>query len=91
VRIIGETADGRPLVDGVFSLYDTHGVPLDVLLGHILDRGWMIAWLDFAAEARAAGWKRRRVMVAVEHALRDAGHGALADIVLPRMEKLCPE
>ena len=87
---VGVTADGRRVYGGVFAMYDTHGLPLDVLFGEALRRGHAIAWLDFYDDALRAGWKRKRILDAIDYGLRDAVHPELADVVRARLDQLRP-
>lgn len=72
IRVVGETTDGKPVVDGVYRFYETHGVPLDVVLEGLKLRGMVPCWVSLYREARAAGMKHDRIVSKVEAAIADS-------------------
>ncbi len=54
---------------GVFRLADTHGIPLEILVQIIDDRGMVVAWDLFVDDARSHGWQdktiRRKAIAAI--------------------------
>lgn len=68
----GVTPEGKPVYDGVFKLYDTHGLPLDVTLHALRERGAVVDWLDLFESARRAGWKDKKILAWCEQSLRDS-------------------
>lgn len=82
---VGVTVDGKPVVSGIFKMFETHGIPLDVLIGIVSDRGFVPCWRSFYKDARAAGMKHDRILSKLSEALSDA-HGAVyRDEVLKRL------
>lgn len=93
MRIVGycpipNNKDVRPVWAGVFAMYDTHGLPFNILFDGILSRdtGDLISWEHFRDEALAAGWKSRKIQVSIDHGLRDAGYHEMADAVTQRLK-----
>ncbi len=67
----GETTDGKAVVDGVFALMSTHGLPLEFILEELKHRDLVPDWVDFIVKARADGWKDRTIRARVEAAIGD--------------------
>lgn len=76
--VIGKTSDGKPVVTGVYKLYSTHGLPLDVLFIGILSRSYMVCWLTLYRDGIRAGIKPNKWVTMIESALHDAGQSDLA-------------
>lgn len=72
VNIISKTADGKALVSGIYKLYETEGIPLDIIFTYCQASGYMVSWLHFMEEALQAGMKASRVISKLEEALSDA-------------------
>ncbi len=85
---VGKTTDGRGVVVGIYRYYETHGIPLDVLLEALRDKGYIPDWRAFVQEALAAGMKKSRVLSMLEPALADVYGGAFRDHVLKRLESV---
>lgn len=90
LRIVG-TADGRHVVGGVFRFFETHGLPLDILVEALWRRKLVIDWLDFWDSARAAGVKPSRLVAMIEAAVADSISAQRAEGVIRRLRLLRPE
>jgi len=62
LRVVGKTPDDKLVVRGVFRFYETHGLPLDMIVDKLDREGFMPDWLDFAKEAVKAGWRPAAVL-----------------------------
>lgn len=58
----GITIDGKPVLSGVFDLVGTVGLPLDIVICELIDRGAVIDMMDFIRDARRDGWKNRTII-----------------------------
>ena len=60
-------------IPGVFKMCDTAGLPLEIAIMEIHDRGYVVAWDEFIKDARRHGWAektiRRKVLGAVSDAM----------------------
>lgn len=74
--ITGKTQDGRQVVGGVFKLFDTFGIPLDMVLMNLEDHGLVVDWPDFIEAALIQGWKMKTVVSRLGEAIPDV-HGPL--------------
>lgn len=70
---VGVTTLGVPVVAGVYKLYETHGLPLDVLIGTLYEKRYLPCWLSLFDEGVAAGVRpdrwARTIVVAVSDTL----------------------
>jgi len=69
--LAGKTQDGKQIVQGAFAMVDTYGIPLDIVLSTLEDRGMLPDWLDFYESALAAGWNPKNVITKLEMAIGD--------------------
>lgn len=56
LKVVGKTTDGKFVVEGMFRLVDTHGIPLEVVVDVINDHGLVPSWTDFYDRSIKAGW-----------------------------------
>lgn len=71
LQAVGKTPDGVVAIKGVFPLVDTHGIPLDLVLDSLKDKGMMPDWHDYVAKARKAGWRLDRTVRQLSVAVGD--------------------
>lgn len=88
IRRSGTTSDGRPVVAGLFSVVNSEGVGLDVLLELFHDRRWVVDWLDFLRHAKDFGWNLRTAAGKIHSALEQVEGPQLASAWLARIEPL---
>jgi alanyl-tRNA synthetase len=81
----GATTDGKTVVRGVFRLYETEGLPLDVLFEALKERRCIPDWEHFVQEAEAAGMKRDRVLLKIDPAISDTYGPETRDLILSRL------
>lgn len=84
------TPEGKSLVKGVYSFYETHGVPLEILFEILDQKNYMPSWLHFYDEARAAGIQHSRVLSWLEPALADIYGRDFKNEVMSRLSKHRP-
>ena len=56
MKAIGVTPEERPVFNGIFKMVDTYGMPLEILLDIMKERGFVVDWLQFYKDAEKAGW-----------------------------------
>ena len=52
MKRVGTTTDNRIVVDGVFRLMDTVGLPLDIIVQELKGRNLVPAWDEFILDAK---------------------------------------
>jgi hypothetical protein len=88
IQVIGKTVDDRTVVQGVYRFYETTGVPLDVILDQLRERGVVPDWPQFVIEAVEAGMSVPRAISLLEPALADSFGSAFCDVVVSRLKLL---
>lgn len=86
--VVGNTAVGVPVLAGVYRFFETHGLPLDVVLSVVKERGALPCWVSFVREALAAGMRFERALAKLDEAIADAYGPAFRDVVIGRLERL---
>ncbi len=61
-------------MSGLFKLYDTHGLPLAVLLDTLHSQGYVVAYGEFVKEGLKSGWKEKTILSRLEEAVVEV-HG----------------
>lgn len=87
LRVVGQTTDGKVVVEGVYRFFETHGLPLDVLLDRLRSRGIIPSWLSFYDEARKAGMKHERILSKLSESLGDVYGPSFRDVVIKRLDE----
>jgi hypothetical protein len=64
----GLTPDGRLLLGGVFRMKDEVGFPLDMSYEIAKEKGWLIDWMEYLADAG------RQKQPKIESCLREIGY-----------------
>lgn len=86
--IIGQTTDGKAVLAGVYKTFETHGLPLDILLDVLLQKDAIPCWMSFYREASAAGMKHERILSKLEGPLSDVYGGEFQKVVFAKLELL---
>jgi len=71
LRVVGKTPDGKTVVDGIFTMVATYGVPLDVVVSFLDDRGHVPDWVSFYKQAVREGWPSDRTLLRLEAVVGD--------------------
>lgn len=66
---VGTTVDGKTVRNGVFMLVDTHGLPLDVIMGHLAKKNAVVSWVHFCIDAVCAGWTDSKIHATIREAV----------------------
>lgn len=86
----GRTVVGTTVVTGVYRFFETHGLPLDVLVDGLRERGYMPAWETIVDDTVAAGMERSRAISKVLEAASDVYGARFASEVEKRLIKEPP-
>lgn len=69
--ILGITKDGTTVVSGVFRLFDTCGLPLDIILDLCQENNLMPSWTHFYDDAITQGWIDKTIFNRLETNISD--------------------
>jgi|SRR5579885_1371433 len=84
----GVTSDNKPVYSGVYKFYETHGLPLDVILTTFIEKGWVPDWIDFYKSALSAGMEHSRIISKLEEAVSDSYGKEWCDVVILRLNQI---
>lgn len=82
---VGHTRNGQIVVAGVYAFYETHGLPLDVIIENLQARNSLVDWKDFWISATTAGVKPRRLSMMIEMACSDVLGAEYAQAVMQKL------
>ena len=82
----GTTTDGKTVVRGVFRLYETEGLHLDVIFDALKERNAIPDWGHFVQEAEVGGMKLDRILSKLDAAIVDSYGTEMRDRVLNRLK-----
>lgn len=86
--IKGVTTDGQQVVAGVFRLYETEGLPLEVIFQALMDRNCIPCWLSFYRESLSAKMKHTHILSKLEPAITDSYGSEMAAVVISTLNSL---
>lgn len=72
LTVIGRTEDGRDVLGGLYEMYSTHGIPLDVLVEKLNEQGKVIGWMNYVDSAVKDGISKERACGRAIEACGDA-------------------
>lgn len=72
LKPIGRDTTGKIIYHGVYSFYETHGLPLGDLLFHMYERGGLPDFLQLIRDMEKAGRPWNRCLETIEAAVHDA-------------------
>ncbi len=74
-----KTPEGKFVVVGWFSFVDEQGLPLDVVIQILNDKGFMPDWCNFYDQAVESGWKPKSIYQRLKSAIEDIYGKEFAD------------
>lgn len=83
--IRGITTDGKKVIAGLFSIYETEGIPLDIILNSVKDNDMIPCWISLYQEAKAAGMGHSHIVNKLEPAICDSYGSEFAQIVIDKL------
>ena|ERR1035437_2230569 len=84
----GVTPDGKLVMAGCFSFYETHGVPLNIFLMCCVENDWIPDWIDFYTAAISAGMAHGRILSKLEEAVSDSFGKEFCDVVIFKLNEI---
>ena len=66
------TPEGKAVMDNVYKLCETHGLPLDVILPIMAERNQVPNWINFFQQAQANGMKHSRIIAKLTGPIAEA-------------------
>lgn len=88
LTIVGKTEDGKNVVSGLFRLFDTRGLPLEVLFYQYQELNMLPSWTHFYEEARSYGWKHKTIIDRLTDSVTDIYGQEFCKKVLERINTI---
>lgn len=85
-NIVAVTPEGVYVVDGVFRVFDSLGMPLDEIFNQCKQRNLMPSWTHFYDDARIQGWSHETIMNRLETTIPDIYGKEFSDNVMKRLQ-----
>ena len=85
---VGVTSDNNIVVDGVWHVYETYGIPLDILLTCLKVNNSIPDWILLYKQMRISGMDQDRVFSKLDEAVSDSFGKDFSDIVLSNLKTL---
>ena len=77
--VVGKTKEGFNVISNIFLLYDTYGLPLQVIYDITQKYNFVISWVHFTQDALKAGWSEKKIKSTI--------HELFVDIYPPDIRK----
>lgn len=68
---VGSTSDGKKVVSGIFRVFDTCGLPLDVVFDLCNQKDLIPSWTHFYDDASKQGWSDKTIFNRLETNISD--------------------
>lgn len=72
MNVVGKTEDNKVVVDGIFHMYASRGLPLPVIFMGLQDNNMVPSPIHFYEDAIENGWNIKTVMDRLEEAYQDS-------------------
>lgn len=85
---VGLTTDNKIVVDGIWDMYETHGLPMDIILDLCLRKNWVPDWIALHKSMIASGMEHSRILSKLEEAINDSFGKEFCDVVISRLDQI---
>lgn len=82
----GTTADNKPVVQGSYSLYETHGIPLSIVFLSLMDKECVPDWIDVYLTCENRGMIHERIIAQLSEAILDSFGSEWEKVVIANLE-----
>jgi hypothetical protein len=76
-----------PLKD-IFKFTGTHGIPLELFLELLKEKGYLIDWLDWIQAAKKDGWNNKTIFLRIETSIGEVYGSLYKKNFMTRLEKI---
>lgn len=68
----GVTSDNKKVISGIYKIFESHGIPLDIIFSILKEKNVIPDWIDFYRSARKVGMSHDRIISKLEEAINDS-------------------
>jgi len=72
LEVVGHTPEGKQVVSGVFRVFDTCGLPLDVVFDLCDENNLIPSWTHFYDDAIKQGWSDKTIFNRLSSTIPDS-------------------
>lgn len=84
----GITTDNKMVIAGVYSFYETEGLPLDIILDLFIKKNAIPDWIDFYNCAIKSGMKHSRIISKLYEAISDTYGSQCAKYITEILDRM---
>lgn len=88
ITITGYTVNKEPVVAGIWSMYETHGLPLDIIFDICIRRKFIPDWIALYKDMRNSGMKHDRILSKLQEAINDSYGREHCEVVISKLEEI---
>ena len=86
--LTGITEANEEVVDGAWKMYESHGLPLDMIFDVFIQKKWIPDWIMLYRHMRTSGMKHDRIFSKLEEAIQDSYGKNYCDVVIFTLDKI---
>lgn len=68
----GVTSDNKKVISGIYKMFESHGIPLDVIFSLLKERNIIPDWINLYRDCRRSGMGHDRIISKLEEAINDS-------------------
>jgi hypothetical protein len=88
LKISGKTIDGKPVIQGVFHVTSSIGLPLEVILDILTKQGLVVDWKDYYETSLSLGCNPHTIVNRIETSVGDCFGPKYREEVMKRLKEL---
>ncbi len=88
IHIVGYTEANETVVGGLWKIYETHGLPLDIIFDVCKQRNWIPGWIDLYEDMKKSGMEHGRIFSKLEEAINDSFGKDYSGVVISRLSEI---
>lgn len=85
---VGITTDNKIVVNGIWKMFETHGVPLDIIFAICMQRQLVPDWVSLYRQMLDSGMKHSRILSKLEEAISDSFGKEFCEVVISKLEQI---
>ncbi len=87
IKISGKTVEGKLVVQGIFQITSSFGLPIEVILDILTKNGMVIDWIDYYESSLSSGCNRNTIINRIESAVGDCFGSKYREEVMKRLKE----
>jgi alanyl-tRNA synthetase len=88
IYIVGYTEAKEAVVGGLWKMYETYGIPLDIIFDACMRRNSIPGWIDLYQDMKKSGMEHGRILSKLEEAINDSFGKEYSGVVISRLSEI---